>query len=231
MTLMTWWHTDRLPILPALPGFSAQALRDDGLIAELNRLDHGEIRARRRDGHTPFVARLDGIPAAYGWSASRRAAIGELGLRISLVRDERYLWDFATLPAFRGRGIYPHLLQSIIRAEQVARIWILHAPENLPSGTGMIRAGFLPVGRLSFQADGRVALADISDDLRAWWAAETFGIPLAEHVAPCWHCATSNTPCGCRHHTASAGSHCCCAIPVGLKLSLPHAARHAAYAI
>ena len=39
------------------------------------------------------------------------------GLSWPLGPQDRHLWDFVTLPAYRGRGVYPHLLQAILRAE------------------------------------------------------------------------------------------------------------------
>lgn len=80
-------------------------------------LDPAEIRARLAGGHRPYVASLDGAPAAYGWVAGTGATIGELGVTFVLPAGDRYLWDFATLPAWRGRGIYPQLLRAIIAAE------------------------------------------------------------------------------------------------------------------
>lgn len=217
MALMSWWKTDALPLLPALPGFDAQPTDDDSLMADLNHLDQAEVHARRRDGHTPYVATLDERPAAYGWSAARCADIGELGLRFTLPRDERYLWDFATLPGYRGLGLYPRLLQAMVRGERAARAWIIHAPENLPSGTGMSRAGFSPVGRLSFQADGAVVLAEIRDDVRALWGAALLGVELSTgRVGSCWRCARSEASCGCWRPGVGPISRCSCAAPVGI---------------
>ena len=68
--------------------------------------------------HGVYELALNGRPVGYGWAATRRASIGELGLAFALPRDERYLWDFATLPAYRGLGLYPRLLQAMLRAEE-----------------------------------------------------------------------------------------------------------------
>lgn len=219
MALMTWWQHDALPTLPALPGFAARPTDDNGLMAALNRIDGAEVRARRGEGHTPYVATLNGIPVAYGWSAARRAEVGELGLRFALPRDERYLWDFATLPAYRGLGLYPRLLQVMVRSERAARAWIIHAPENLPSGAGMARAGFRLAGRLSFRGDGTVVLADVRDDIRAWWGAGLLGVELSEaRVASCWCCPRREASCGCWRPGVGASGPCRCATPVGLAL-------------
>jgi hypothetical protein len=48
-------------------------------------------------------------------------------------------------PEWQGYGIYPRLLQHILmqQSSTVERIWIIHAPENSPSGAGMTKAGLL----------------------------------------------------------------------------------------
>jgi hypothetical protein len=75
MALATWWRTDSLPALPVIPGFHAAICDDDALMAELNRIPLEDVRARRQDGHRPYVAYLHGTPVAYGWAATRVASI------------------------------------------------------------------------------------------------------------------------------------------------------------
>src|SRR5690242_17487164 len=135
MALATWWAGDQLPALAPLPGCRAAVTAEIDALAQLARLDPAEVRARLAGGHRPYVAALDGVPAGYGWVAGTGATIGELGVSFALPRGDRYLWDFATLSAWRGRGLYPHLLQGIIAAEAsgAARLWIIHAPENRAS--------------------------------------------------------------------------------------------------
>jgi GNAT superfamily N-acetyltransferase len=191
MALATWWNSDPLPELSPLPGFRAGVAYDNAALARLNRIPIAEVLARRRDGHRPYIAHLDGTPAAYGWVATRAASIGELRLTIGLPRADRYLWDFATLPEWRGRGVYPRLLQAILRRESRAaeRFWIIYAPENLPSGAGMWKAGFTPVAELSFDAERQVRLAPSAAAGRARAAAQLLGVPLADDpLAPCWCC-------------------------------------------
>lgn len=191
MALATWWSTDPLPNLSALPGFQAARSVDDAVLAELNRLTVTEVRERRQGGHHPYLGFLHGTPVAYGWVATEEASIGELNVTFRLPPGNRYLWDFATLPGFQGRGIYPHLLQAILKQESpiAHRFWIIHAPENVPSGAGMEKAGLPPVGQLSFRPDGSVGLAPIGPLERAQEGADLLGLPLIETVlSPCWHC-------------------------------------------
>lgn len=129
-------------------------------------------------------------------AGSRRAAIGELALDFALPPGDRYLWDFATLPEWQGRGLYPRLLQAIVAdaPAEVQRLWIIHAPENLPSGAGMHKAGLEPVGQLSFRAAGGLGLAPLGADERAHAGAELLGVSIVDTVlAPCWTCGGGAT--------------------------------------
>jgi len=162
-----WWRSDPCANLAHLPGFEAELASDYRLIAELARLDLAEVLARVRDGHRSYIARLSGVPVAYGWSAGNRASIGELGLEFAIPAGNRYLWDFATLPAWRGIGIYPRLLQVIIAREaaEAERFWIGHVYDNSASGRGIVKAGFGEAGAtgcrngraLTFAATGPAA--------------------------------------------------------------------------
>jgi hypothetical protein len=176
MALATWWTGDQQPDLKQLAGFSASVAHDDHELARLNRIPVAEVRARQADGHRAYIGRVEGAPVTYGWVATRAAAIGELELAF-------------TLPA---RELYPRLLQAILAHESrdADRLWIIHAPENLPSGAGMSKAGFEPVGTLSFDVAGRVSLKPGGADERASAGAALLGVPLiAEALAPCWHCS------------------------------------------
>ena len=126
MALATWWSGDPLPALPPLPGLRTAVTDDLPLLARLADLDQAEVAARVAGGHRPYLAWLGAEPVAYGWVAGAGATIGELGVAFALPRGDRYLWDFATLPAWRGRGVYPHLLRGIIAA-------------HLASTSGLIR--------------------------------------------------------------------------------------------
>lgn len=232
MALATWWRGDTLPALSLLPGFRVEASRDEHLIAQINQLAQHEVRRRIHTGHQPYLAYLQQTPVGYGWMATQDASIGELGLHFALPATERYLWDFATLPEWQGYGIYPRLLQGILtqQAPTVERVWIIHAPENSPSGAGMTKAGLQPVGQLSFRSDGGVGLAPLESPERAQAGAALLGIPLIERVlAPCWRCG------GATHaHSTVVGADTCwpplrptahsCTCAIELKPAKTHAA-------
>lgn len=219
MALATLWRSDPLPCLPAVAGFHAAICDDDAMLATLNRISIAEIRTRRRDGHRPYVAYLHGMPVAYGWVATRTASIGELSLTITLSHGDRYLWDFATLPAWQGRGLYPSLLQAILRqeAQEAERFWIIYAPENLPSGAGMRKAGFLAATELSFDAGGQVRLAALGVQERGRAAADLLSLPLVQdQLAPCWSCQakerSNDTGEACWPRSEREAAACTCAI-------------------
>ena len=192
MSFATFWIEDTLPAIVSLPGFTTGPAVDWDELAEINHISHAEVTNRLTNGHRPYVARMDGQLVAYGWLATTKVSIGELDINVELSPDDRYLWDFATLPDWQGRGLYPRLLQTILEQEiqNAKRFWIIRAPENLPSGAGMSKAGFEFVGQLSFTLDGKVGLAPYLDSTeRARIGADLLQVPLIESaLAPCWNC-------------------------------------------
>lgn len=213
MALATWWSGDPLPPLAPLPDFHARATTNVALLSRLAALDPSEVEARQAGGHLPYLAMLGDAPVAYGWVAGAGATIGELGVSFVLPRGDRYLWDFATLPAWRGHGVYPHLLRAIIAAESppAARLWIIYAPENHASCRGIGKVGFAPIGELSFRADGSAGFRPHDRPERARVGAALLGVPLldatgaaTEPLAPCWHCAIE----AARHELPASAAAC-----------------------
>lgn len=210
MALATWWRADPLMSLTPLSGFHVQLENDDQVVSYINRLTVEEVQERRRAGHRPYLGYMGDMAVTYGWVATRTASIGELSLVFSLPAGNRYLWDFATLPEWQGRGLYPRLLQGIVQAEAADRFWIIHAPENLPSSAGMHKAGFQVVGQLSFLADGSVVMVSVGDMERASVGAAVLGVPLIEDgLSPCWRCM-DRVICTCKLDP----DQCTCAIKV-----------------
>jgi GNAT superfamily N-acetyltransferase len=157
MPFATWWRGDPLPALPDLPGFAARRETDRALIGRLTGLLNRTIAARLGSENELFVGLLDGEPAGYGWLALRRGGIDELDFSFELPDGNAYLWDFVTLPEFRGRGVYPHLLQTIVaQTPDVERFWIGYEAHNLASERGIAKAGFRVVGDLAVDG-GRVS--------------------------------------------------------------------------
>lgn len=210
MALATWWASDPLLDLTPLSDFHVRLAADDAQLATINRIPVAEVAQRRRDGHLPYVGYLDKTAVTYGWVATRQASIGELSLEFPIAAESRYLWDFATLAEWQGRGLYPRLLQGIVQAERAERFWVIHAPENLPSGAGIQKAGFQAVGQLSFQRDNSLGLIPFGNPERAHIGATLLGVSLIEDgLSPCWRCV-NQVACTCQVDPES----CSCAVAV-----------------
>jgi GNAT superfamily N-acetyltransferase len=156
-----------------------------------------EIAERFDDGHRAYVALLNGEPAAFGWVAVQAARIGELEASFAVPSGDRYLWNFVTLAAHRGKGIYPRLLDAIVREESrdAERFWVAYAPENHASGAGIRKAGFATVAELSFDATGKPAIQSLVTG-GGLAASRVIGLPQVEAaLAQCWRCArTAESP-------------------------------------
>src|SRR5256714_6842003 len=152
----TFWilELDR-PLPPAIvPRVPATFMRIGpeiaGELAQAMGLDDPAIILQRfATGRHCYAARVDGKLAAYGWVTFDEEAIGELGLRFRLKAGEAYIWNCATLPAYRGQRLYPTLLAYIVGElyhQGLRRVWIGTDTDNLPSQSGLALAGFQPIG-------------------------------------------------------------------------------------
>ena len=177
----TWWAGDPLPELAALDGFAMEALAEAATIAQMTALSVAETRVRLESGHRCFAARVGAAVAGYGWCATMRAEIGELGLSLVLPKRNTYLWGFETLPPWRGQGVYSHLLQAVVRhtARVVERVWIGHETGNDALARGILRTGFQRVGELFVLAGGAMELRAEASAERAAAGAAVLGVRLS----------------------------------------------------
>ncbi len=184
--LYAWWRGDHVHRLTPPPGFAVRVAENPSLLAELASLSEEEVRDRIRTGNRPYLATVWEEPVGYGWSASGPAHIGGLDLSFHVPEGERYLWDFVTLPEWRGRGIYPLLLQAILREESATatRFWIGHEQENAASGRGIVKAGFRKVVELLILPGRRLALAPTDSPDRAKAGAVLLGLPVLDGILP-----------------------------------------------
>jgi hypothetical protein len=110
-----------------------------------------EVCQRFETGRSCYTAWVEGQLAAYGWVSFAEEYIGELNLRLRLIPGEAYVWDCATLPAFRQKRLFSALLVYIVRelqAEPLCRAWIGANLDNVASQRGIGRAGFHRVADL-----------------------------------------------------------------------------------
>lgn len=136
------------------------AIPPAALMARLANLPEAEVLRRLDQQNQAFLLRVADRPAAYGWSAAGPAEIGDLSLSFTVPLGERYLWDFVTLPSYRGRALYPLLLSKIIQTQvdEAEWFWIGHEPHNLASRRGILKAGFKLAGDFRRLRGGRAAL-------------------------------------------------------------------------
>jgi GNAT superfamily N-acetyltransferase len=197
---------DDISGLEPIPGLAISRESDANVMAALQAKPAVDMQRRFDRGHRAYVARLTGVPAAWGWVATESATVGELKFDFAIPRGARYLWNFVTLPSFRGRGIYPRLVDAIVAQEsaEAAEFWIAYAPENRASGSGISKAGFIDVAELSFDMDGRAAVRSLlSGGGEA--ASRLLGLSQATQVTPCWKCVRAG-----RGEMSCAEGACCC---------------------
>ncbi|HEX7127173.1 MAG TPA: GNAT family N-acetyltransferase [Thermodesulfobacteriota bacterium] len=143
------------PAAPSLPPGLAVARVTDrepagsprrrALVGAMAPTPAAEIDARLATGRRAYVVEGPAGILAYGWVTRGDEEIAEVEGRIRVGPGEAYIWDCATLPAYRGRGLYPALLGAIARdlaADGVTRAWIAARADNAPSLRGLEKAGF-----------------------------------------------------------------------------------------
>jgi len=178
---------------------------DAALLSILGNTPVEEVEKRIANNHFAFIAFINNEPAAFGWMATAKAKIGELNHEFVLPENNRYLWNFRTLAPFRGLGIYPALLQFIIRYEggSEKQFWIIHAPENKSSLKGIDKAGFEYVGKLYAKSDGAIGLKiDGHTELYQDLLQQMRFNPSNGAAASCWNC---NSP-----YLKKRTPSCCC---------------------
>jgi hypothetical protein len=133
--------------------------------------DPAEVLQRFAAGKRCYIGNVEGVLATYGWVTFDEEGIGELHLRMRMAPGDAYIWNCATLPAYRGLRLYPALLGYMVnelRAEGLQRIWIGADADNLPSQKGMVLAGFQPIADM---------VLDCVLALRMTWVRGCPGVP------------------------------------------------------
>lgn len=182
----TWWRDDPLPSLEPLEGLTVDLAEVDAALASLNRVSLEEVQRRAATGNRVYLGRLHGEPIAYGWVATQKGAFWQDRIRFPVPCHSRYLWDFETLPDWRGRGIYSRLLQAILVAEppEAERFWILHQWANTASQRGIQRAGFQRAGALYLVPNRRMGVAPTPPGDRGKIGAKFLRLPTLPPEQP-----------------------------------------------
>lgn len=187
--IATRHRNDTAPSLGSLDGLTFRRETSALKMAELQRRTEIDMGRRMWEEHRAYVASIDGEDVAWGWVATDTAMIGEIQSAFKIPKRERYLWNFVTRLSHRGLGIYPRLLDAIVRAEmsEADRFWVAYAPENHASGAGIHKAGFETVAQISFDQHDRPAIRMLVDGAPS--PARMLGLPsLEEALAQCWRC-------------------------------------------
>jgi GNAT superfamily N-acetyltransferase len=126
-------------------------------MAELRGQDPEEHRGRLRAGHfVVYAIGRDGELQSWGWATAPvgapQDAPWESGIRMRVHPGTGFMWDFFTLPAYRGRGLYKLLLrrsaeQCFVRGAK--RAWGYAEVSNTASRRGIMGADY--AGRAGIQ--------------------------------------------------------------------------------
>jgi len=140
-----------MPLVDAVLGRAGPEAAPE-LAAIMEGVTYPEILGRFESGRRCYTARVEEKLVAYGWVSFDEEYVGELRLRLRLKPKEAYIWDCATIPAFRRQGLYSSLLSLILqdlrRNSRLERVWIGANLDNEPSQHGIARAGFHRVAGL-----------------------------------------------------------------------------------
>ncbi|GIX46565.1 MAG: hypothetical protein KatS3mg131_0776 [Candidatus Tectimicrobiota bacterium] len=115
--------------------------------------DRHLFAARLERGEQFWTAQLQEKIVAYCWAAQRPVDIGEIRRVIHPRHGEVYLYDAFTFAAYRGRNLYPALLQHILqasRAQGLQRALIFVLSDNTASIRGVQKAGFREFQRVVY---------------------------------------------------------------------------------
>lgn len=132
---------------------SAQDRREVALAVQaMRRADEEDVVAERLDHGDRFFGWVSGeAVVSFGWACDRDRVIGMR--RYPEAPGRIFLYNFHTLPAHRGRGLYPALLRHIrhqFGRAGYSELVIDVREDNVRSRGGIEKAGFRPIGSIAF---------------------------------------------------------------------------------
>lgn len=125
-----------------------------------------DIASRLIDpGNECYVARAGSGIVGYAWTVEGEFFISEINYRYALRETEFFIYDCFVEPGYRGKGIYPALLKTVLqdkaeRRPELTLAYIGVASENRPSRRGIIKAGFIADSSIGYLRWG---------DREKWW--------------------------------------------------------------
>ncbi len=115
--------------------------------------DRRLFQARLERGEQFWTAQLQEKIVSYCWAAQNPVEIGEIRRVIHPRAGEIYLYDAFTFAEYRGRNLYPALLQHILhssRQQGLQRALIFVLSDNTASLRGVSKAGFRQFQRIIY---------------------------------------------------------------------------------
>ena len=147
--------------------------------SKITNISTNDLKKRFADKNHLYAAQIDGNPIGYGWAATKKAQFGEPSRKIKIPAKSVYLWDFATYPEHRGKGVYPTLIQKIMKQYLDANyFWILNQTSNSASARGIQKAGFKKACRIYFTDEKDLVAVSESTASIAEIGAHLLGIHL-----------------------------------------------------
>lgn len=145
-------------VVEGTPAHAADYARDIGTDAP------STFRSRLSEGTLCFLVVSGGRIVHATWASLEATWIGELRRYFCPPVSHGYLYESFTVPAHRGRGIYPTALNAITErlAERgVRRLWIAASAENTASLRAIAKAAF----EVQFQVPYKRRLARVQVEL------------------------------------------------------------------
>jgi GNAT superfamily N-acetyltransferase len=103
------------------------------------------VKSRFARGCRCYAVMIDGAIAGYGWLSTGPEWIRELQLEIRPRKAEGYIWNCATLPGHRRKGVFKALVVGVSAAARsigVTRVWI--GTLAIPGESAVPQSGFRP---------------------------------------------------------------------------------------
>ncbi len=117
--------------------------------------DRHLFQARLDRSEEFWTAQHDTRIVSYCWATNAAVEIGEIRSIIQPRADEIYLYDAFTFTEYRGRNLYPALLQRILQHSREAglrRALIFVLSDNIASIRGVEKAGFREFQRVTYNS-------------------------------------------------------------------------------
>ncbi|MFC1491199.1 GNAT family N-acetyltransferase [Nitrospinota bacterium] len=103
-------------------------------------------RIRFERGENCFMAIHQGHVVSYIWGSRGKVGVEEITMAVKTAPTEMYLYDAFTLEPWRGKNLYPSVLQRALefgRDLDLTRSTIFVEARNTPSIRGVTKAGFI----------------------------------------------------------------------------------------